>query len=52
MDITKMNLQELKAIAYDLIVESERIAKNLQTINKQIEVVLNTPKEEVVEKKK
>lgn len=49
MDITKMSLESLKALAYDLILESQRVSQNLQAVNKQIEVLLATPKEEVKE---
>ena len=49
MDITKLDIKELKELAYDLIVESNRVNQNLSAVNKQIEVLLATPIEEVKE---
>lgn len=36
MNITKMNVQELKAVAYDLIAEIERMQNNLRLVNQEI----------------
>jgi hypothetical protein len=35
-DISKMTLEELKALGYDQIVEQSRIQQNLQLINTEI----------------
>lgn len=47
MDITKKNITELKAIAFDLIVEQDRVNKNLQLVqaemNKRFEAKKVTP---------
>jgi hypothetical protein len=43
MDITKLDIKELKALAYDLMAESQIINQNLSVVNKQIEVLLATP---------
>lgn len=43
MEITKMDIKDLKALAYDLILDSQRISGNLQAVNKQIEVLLAMP---------
>jgi hypothetical protein len=53
MDITKKNLTELKAIAFDLIVEQDRVNKNLQIVqaemNKRFEAEKVLPANEVQE---
>ena len=36
MDITKLNVQELKAIAYDLIVQLDIAKNNLAVVNQAI----------------
>lgn len=36
MDITKMSVTELKALAFDTIVQIENLNKNLSTINREI----------------
>jgi hypothetical protein len=45
MDITKLSLTELKALAYDQLVEQERTQKNLTAINKQIDIMLKEEKQ-------
>lgn len=36
MDITKMSVQELKALAYDLLVQSQKIQSDLNLVNNEI----------------
>lgn len=36
MDLTKMSVQELKALAYDQLAAMENIQKNLGAINQEI----------------
>jgi ribosomal silencing factor RsfS len=36
MDITKMDLINLKALQYDFLVESERINANIRAVNEEI----------------
>ena len=36
MDITKKTVDELKALAYDLLVQSNNIQRNLQVVEKEI----------------
>ncbi len=43
MDITKLSLTELKALAYDFIAQKENAQKNLLAVNAQIDIVLKTP---------
>ena len=50
MDITKSTITELKSLAYDSLVELERIQKNLQVIN--AEITKRGEVEEVKEEKK
>jgi hypothetical protein len=37
MDITKLSITELKALAYDLFVQAEVNQRNLQAINAEIQ---------------
>lgn len=50
MDLTKLSITELKALAYDQLIELERIQVNLNVINTQIKT-LSTPKVESIEDK-
>ena len=45
MDIKTSTVSELKAIAYDHIVEMERIQANLRSINEEIALRAKAPKE-------
>ena len=38
MDITKLDIKELKAIAYDQIIELQRIQANIKTVNNEIKL--------------
>lgn len=50
MDKTKKPLEELKAIAYDIIVQLEQLQKNLQVVNGEIAKKTNEhPKSEINE---
>ena len=49
MDITKMTITELKALAYDQLVELERVQTNIKAINEQIR---KRPEEKKVEENK
>ncbi len=46
MDFSKMNIVELKAMAYDQLATMENIQKNLGLINQEIIRRLNVPKVE------
>ncbi len=46
MDITKMTVVELKAVAYDLFVQLEITQKNLQAVNQEIAKKSKEAKEE------
>jgi hypothetical protein len=37
MDLTKMTLEQLKALAYDQLVDIQRLQQNLQLLNTEIE---------------
>lgn len=53
MDISKLNVTELKAAAFDVLVEIERMQKNLQLINAQIKIAQQpVPKKEAVKEVK
>jgi len=52
MDIKTSTTSELKALAYDFIVEMERMQANLRAINEEIALRANAPKEMKVEKPK
>lgn len=45
MDIKTSTVSELKALAYDHLVEIERLQAGLQVINKEIALRADTPKE-------
>lgn len=49
MDITKLNIVELKALAYDTLATIEQTQNNLKLINQEIQLRLNTPVEQVLE---
>lgn len=49
MDITKLNIVELKALAYDTLATIEQTQNNLKLINQEIQLRLNTPVEKVAE---
>ena len=46
MDLTKMTVIELKAVAYDLFVQLEVTQKNLQLVNQEIAKKSKEVKEE------
>ena len=48
MDISKMSIVELKALAYDLIAKGELNQKDLQTVNQAIMQKSKEPKVEPV----
>jgi len=50
MDITTKSVEELKALAYDLLVQLEQIQGNLRIVNNEI-ASRAKPKEEVKEEK-
>jgi len=58
MDIKTSTVSELKALAYDHLVEIERLQAGLQAVNKEISLKLNELKEmpeapvEVIKKSK
>jgi hypothetical protein len=37
MDITKLNVQELKALAYDLLIQAEQAQNDLRIVNQEIQ---------------
>lgn len=37
MDITKLNVQELKALAYDLLVQANQYQNDLNVVNQEIQ---------------
>lgn len=45
-DISKMNVQELKALAYDMSVQIGSLQTDLNTINTRIAQLVNQPVEE------
>lgn len=49
-DISTLSVEALKALAYDLLVEAERVQKNIQLVNqyiqKKLEEEVKTPTEE------
>lgn len=45
MDISTLDLKGLKALAYDVVVELEKMQKNLATINNEIARKLEAEKE-------
>ena len=49
MDIKTSTTSDLKALAYDHIVEMERVQASLQTINSEIALRAKAPKELPVE---
>jgi hypothetical protein len=44
MDITTKTIDELKVIAYDLLVSLEQTQANLKIVNEQIQKKMNEPK--------
>lgn len=48
MDITKMTIEELKCLAYDLIAQSEQTQNNLRAVNQEIANRQAAPVKEVV----
>jgi len=50
IDITKKTLEELKSLAYDTMVELQRVQNNLQILNN--EIFKKTTPEEKTERKK
>ena len=46
MDITKMSLEELKALAYDVSVRLTNEQRNLQMVEQQIRTKASEPKKE------
>ena len=46
MDLTTMTLEQLKALAYDQLVELQRIQQNLQILNAEIDKRKVEPKKE------
>jgi hypothetical protein len=51
MDITKQTVEQLKSLAYDQMVELERIQTNLRILNTEIEKRKNEPVKKVEEEK-
>jgi len=52
MDITKISVAELKALAYDSLVQLDAIQKNLQIINAELAKRNESPKGVKEDKKK
>jgi len=46
MDITKMSVVELKALAFDLLVQLENVQNNLKLVNAEIEKKVKSEREE------
>jgi hypothetical protein len=46
MDITQKTVVELKALAFDLILEQERVSQNLRIVNAEIAKKLEAEKKE------